>query len=201
MEDFRMEDLKNASLETFGRPQLGLEPPRGGAEAADFLGALQRLIGLHRTLLELVRSERDALLGADLKLIHEATLAKEAVIEQIRAVEAERARSMAAFLAAHPALRGPGGAPTLTELLQGLEPQEPALASRLQSARNALQLLVTRILEQSAGNRAICERTLGHLERMKKNVLGEASPHSERYSQQGQRVGAAPPARLVSREA
>ena len=55
---------------------------------------LQKLLGLHRQLLETVRMEREALTSADLKGIQEAAYAKEALIETIRQQESIRLRAL-----------------------------------------------------------------------------------------------------------
>ncbi|MGZ3700077.1 MAG: flagellar export chaperone FlgN, partial [Bdellovibrionota bacterium] len=51
---------------------------------------LQRLLGLHRQLLDTVRLEREALTQADLKGIQEASVAKQALVEAIRQSDTER---------------------------------------------------------------------------------------------------------------
>ena len=58
---------------------------------------LQKLVGLHRQLYEVCRAERDALIGADVKLIQEQTHAKELVIETIKQHEMDRIRATASL--------------------------------------------------------------------------------------------------------
>ena len=72
------------------------------------LGTLQRLLSLHRRLLDAIRTEREALLSADVRRIHDVTLEKQGVLHEIQVAEQERvnaARTVAALLNA-PATTG-----------------------------------------------------------------------------------------------
>ena len=54
------------------------------------LSLLQKLTGLHKDLLEVVRAERQALADADLKTLQDCVFKKEALIETIRISESRR---------------------------------------------------------------------------------------------------------------
>ncbi len=161
--------------------------------------SLQALIGLHRQLLETVRREREALTQADLSGIQEATFAKEALIEQIRNVDAARTRSLAELALS---LKRPMRELTLTNIVISVQTMFPKHADQLRSSYNALQVLTDRISEQNGYNRELIERSLEHVHNMKQNVLGESVPASSTYSAQGQKVNrGASGARLISQEA
>ena len=166
--------------------------------AARLQQSLQKLIGLHRQLLETVRLERDALLSADVRAIQETTLAKEALIESIRVADNERLHVIGDLALAW---KKPARELTLSNVIIVIQGESLKAADQLRSSQTALQLLVQRTQEQNQNNRKICERSLSTLQTMKKNVLGEAAPKSDVYSQQGQRVNAAAQSRLLSREA
>jgi hypothetical protein len=149
--------------------------------------ALQRLIGLHRQLLDNVRLERKALVDADLKAIQEATVAKQALIEGIHQAEAARQKLVPAI--------------TLSALIMEIQGSDLKLSEQFRTAQNALTILIQRITEQNDDNRALVEKSLRHVNEMKKNVLGESVPKSNTYNQQGQKSGTARGARMLSREA
>lgn len=159
--------------------------------------ALQKLIGLHRQLMENVRLEREALTQADLKAIHDCTAAKQALIESIRQAEAQRLRAMGELAK----LWGK----TLGELSLGaivihLQDKDLEAAEKFRSVLNTLTVLIQRISEQNDSNRALLEASLVHVHTMKKNILGESVPKSNVYNPQGQKSGGASGARLISKE-
>lgn len=160
--------------------------------------SLQKLIGLHRQLLESVRSERDGLLSADVKVLQETTNAKEALIEAIKRTESERMGIIGALALSW---KRPARELSLSNVIIAIQGEDLKSADLLRSSQNALNVLIQRITEQNAANKQICDRSLGHLDVMKKNVLGEGTPRSDVYSQQGQRVNGPTQSRLLSREA
>ncbi len=172
-------------------------PSRTDETTAKLHQSLQKLIGLHRQLLEAVRQERDSLLSADLKLVQDSTYAKEALIESIRQAEVERMRITGDYALAW---KKPLSELSLSNIIIGIQGDNLKAADQLRSSQNALQVLVSRIVEQNSNNRKICERSLTHFNAMKKNVLGESAPRSDVYSQQGQRVNGPAQSRLLSRE-
>jgi flagellar biosynthesis/type III secretory pathway chaperone len=159
---------------------------------------LQKMTGLHRQLWDTVRAERDALVLADNKALHDAVLAKEALIEAIRQQEYERVQQLEVLSIAWN--RRPQDL-TLSEIAIQLQGRDPKRAEQLRSTYNALTILIERVTEQNADNGVLAARSLEHIENMKKNVLGEGAPHSGTYTQEGQRAGASSGARLISKEA
>ena len=160
--------------------------------------SLQKLIGHHRQLLEVVRIEHRALVDADLKAIQEVTLAKQGVIELIRQSETERMKilSQLAVLWKKP-LRDL----TLNAVAIAIQGHDPKMADQLRSAYNALTILVKRIAEQNDSNRVLVNKSLEHINQMKSNILGEAVPKASTYTQQGTKAGGRANSRLISKEA
>lgn len=165
---------------------------------AVILASLQKLIGLHRQLLEACRAEREALVQADLRQIQESTLAKQGLIDSIRHAESQRidAVSQLSML-----WKKPVRELSLPNLIIAVQGQDPKGAEQLRSVFNALTILIQRITEQNDDNRQLVERSLAHVNDMKRNVLGEAVPKSDTYTPQGQRSGVTGGARLISHEA
>jgi hypothetical protein len=161
---------------------------------------LQKLLGLHRQLMDTVRLEKEALVAADLKGIQETTLAKEAILQAVRHAESER---LAAAAALAMAWKKPLRELTLPAIVIAIQGRDGRSAELLRSTHNALRILIERIVEMNAENRVLVESSLGHVEKMKKNVLGEAVPAADVYTSQGQRTAgsAAAAPRLISREA
>ena len=163
----------------------------------NLLEALQKLVGLHREMLNCVRSEKEALISADLKVIQEITYAKEALINSIYQWDKERSKN-SQHLAIY--LRKPVAEITLSNIIIAIQGNDLKTADKLRSSSAALNLLVTRINEQNAENRQLVETTLHHIQEMKKNVLGEAEQKSETYSSYGKKVNSAGASRLISKE-
>ena len=159
---------------------------------------LSDLIGLHRRLMEAVRIEREALVSADLKGVQDTTLAKEGMIEQIRNLETARLKVMGVLAMAW---KKPLRELSLPNVIIAIQGYDPKAAEKLRSSQNALVMLIQRITDQNKENQVLVEKFLGHLNNMKRNVLGEAVPRSNVYTPQGQRASGNPGARLISKEA
>jgi hypothetical protein len=159
--------------------------------------ALQKLIGLHRQLLDTVRLERDALIQADLKDIQEATFAKQALIEAIRQTEAGRVAALEEIAGLW---KVPPATLTLSELIIRIQGTDLKTAEVLRSALNTLTILVKRVSDQNDENRRLVEGFLNHLNEMKRNVMGESAPRADVYNQSGRRAPQPGGARLISRE-
>jgi hypothetical protein len=160
--------------------------------------AIQKLIGLHRQLLDVVRNERETLIEANVKAIEEITSIKQGLIGEIRAVEAERMRATAEL--ARLWRREPIEL-TLGNLIIIVQGRDLKLAEQLRTSLNAITILIERITEQNESNRALVERSLEHVHEMKKNILGESVPKSTTYTQQGQKTPGMQGARIISKEA
>ncbi len=159
---------------------------------------LQKLIGLHRQLLEKVRQEREALVAVNIPLIQEITHSKESLIEMVRQEESKRLKYTGELAIAW---KKPLRELTLPSIIIAIQGQDSKTAEQLRSSYNALSFLIQRIDEQNQSNKRLIQESLKHVENMKKNVLGEAAPRSEVYTQQGQKTaGASGASRLISKE-
>lgn len=159
---------------------------------------LQKLIGFHRQLLDIVRSEREAITNADLKAIQDATYAKTALVEAIRQAEQQRQEFVAELSIQW---KRPASDLTLPNIIIAVQGTDLPAADQLRSAYQALLLLIQRVTEQNSYNKTLVERSLENIHTMKKNVLGEAAPRSDTYTQNGQRQnGGNAGSRLLSRE-
>lgn len=159
---------------------------------------LSRMLGLHRQLYETCKLERDAFVAADVKLITEQTHAKELIIETIRQAEAERIR-ISTFIALD--WKVPLKDLTLNFIIREVEPRNAERAERFRSALTALTVLIDRAKKLNESNRELVEKSLEHVNAMKKNVLGEAVPATDTYGNQGQKLPNTSGARLLSTEA
>jgi hypothetical protein len=160
--------------------------------------SLQRLTGLHRQLMETVRMERVALVAADIPRIEEATVAKQAIIEAIRAAESDRLKcTIELAVALHKQVRDL----TLPNIIIIVQGYDQKLSERLQTAFNALTLLIKRISEQNTENQTLVENSLMHIQNMKNNVLRETVPKSTGYTSKGQKSNGRNGARLIEKDA
>jgi flagellar biosynthesis/type III secretory pathway chaperone len=160
--------------------------------------ALSQLTGLHRQLLDLVRTEREALIAADLKVIQDVTVAKQGLIESIAQAESARLKSVGDLAMLW---KRPFRELTLPNLIIAIQGDDAKSAEQLRSTYNTLTVLVRHISEQNEANRALVEKSLRHVDEMKRNVLGEADPKAATYTAHGQRTPSTAGARLLSREA
>lgn len=158
---------------------------------------LQKLIGLHRQLLETVRMEHNALVEANLKAIEEAVFAKQALIEAIKHAESERIKALGELSVVW---KKPVSDLTLSAIVIAIQGRDPKFAEQFRSALNALNILIKRVSDQNQENRALVDRSLEHLHAMKKNVLGEAAPKTDVYNQKGYRSTSQSSSRLISKE-
>jgi len=161
------------------------------------LGTLQRLLSLHRRLLDAIRTEREALLSADVRRIHDVTLEKQGVLHEIQVAEQERvnaARTVAALLNA------PADGAGLSNLILLAQAASLRISDQLRSVQQALQLLVSRIQEQNQANLRLVETSLVHVNEMKKNIIGESMPASGTYSSSGQKQNSPAQPRMLSTE-
>ena len=160
--------------------------------------SLQKLVGLHRQLLDTCRIEREALAQADLKQIEESTLAKQTVVDAIRQAEESRILHVTELARLW---KKPIRELSLPNLILAIQAQDPKASEQYRSSFNTLTILIQRIIEQNDDNKRLVARSLANLNEMKRNVLGEAVPKSNTYTSQGQRAGVTGGARLLSKEA
>lgn len=143
---------------------------------------LEKLIALHRNLLDVLREEHGHMVAIDVKGLGETAHAKEVMLgeiwnhEQLRIKAAER---LSVALALDPR------SATLLSISAALPAPD---GEKLRSARTALNLLVSQAKELNARNMAFAENSLQRIDEMKKNVLGLANnTNKENYSNSGVR--------------
>lgn len=164
------------------------------------LACLQKLIGIHRQLLETVRQEHEAIINARHKDLQEAVYAKEALLESIRIQERER-QGVVDKIAQQ--LNRPIEEITLSIIVLEVQNIDAKFSELLRSSQTALKMLAERVIEQNNYNRELLQQSLDHVHEMKRNVLGESKPKSQTYTAQGRKslVGEQNNnARLISKE-
>lgn len=162
--------------------------------------SLHELINLHRQLHEVVKSENEAIVNADVKATYEAAAAKEALIHWIHQAEMSR-QTVVYAIAQEENLETQ--TPSLRELILHFQSKDPEVSSRFQSDLNMLVLLVERIKKQNEANGKLIATSLQHINNMKKNIFGETTHQARTYNQQGQKNTASANEhgpRLISRE-
>jgi flagellar biosynthesis/type III secretory pathway chaperone len=159
---------------------------------------LQKLTGLHRQLMDIVRVERDSLIQADIKGIESAIVTKQKLIEDIYQTETARLKLTAELAVTW---KRPYRELTLPNIIIAVQGIDPKGAEQLRSVFNTLTVLIQRITAQNQDNRSLVERSLGHVHNMKRNILGEATPRSSTYTPQGQKTNGPVTQRIISREA
>jgi flagellar biosynthesis/type III secretory pathway chaperone len=161
---------------------------------------LQELIGLHRQLYEVVKSENEAITQADVRGTYEATSAKEALIHWIHQAELSRQALVRTWCEADGIT--PADA-TLRNLILRVRAEDQTLADRLQTDLTTLLVLVERIKKQNELNGSLVNESLKHIHNMKQNIFGETNPKAATYNQTGQRNAGSTSAhgpRLISKE-
>ena len=161
---------------------------------------LQELIGLHRQLYEVVKTENDAIANADVKGTYDAAAAKEALIHWIHQSEMSR-QAIVHALAYEEKLENK--TPSLRQIIIHYQIIKPELSAQLQTDLSSLLVLVDRIKKQNELNGKLVEASLKHIQNMKKNIFGETTHQGRTYNQQGQKNTASASEhgpRLISRE-
>ncbi|MEW6056015.1 MAG: flagellar protein FlgN [Bdellovibrionota bacterium] len=141
---------------------------------------LEKLVALHRNLVDLLREEFSHMASVDVKGLIEASHAKEAILNEIW--NQEQLRIQAAIELASQCQLDPN---TLT--LKSIAGYLPAgEAEKLHNAGTALTLLVTQAKELNSKNMEFAESSLSRIEEMKRNVLGlNNNSIKENYSNSG----------------
>ena len=159
---------------------------------------LQRLIGLHRQLLDITRREKTALLEMNLKEVQENTFDKEATLYSVHQAETERQRKISEIAIL---TKTPVEELTIQKLVIQVQGSDIKMAEQLRTTANALTVLIDRIKDQNKENSRLVEQSLIHIREMKRNVLGESQRGSETYGAKGQKVTPSSESRLLKGEA
>ena len=146
--------------------------------------SLQELIGLHRQLYEVVKSENEAISNADTRATYDAVTAKEALVHWIHQAEMSR-QSIVYAIAQEENLET--NTPSLKDLIRIYFSKNQETANQLQTDLSSLIVLVERIKTQNTINGRLVESSLKHIHNMKKNIFGETTHQGRTYNQQGQK--------------
>lgn len=168
------------------------------AEINLLLASLQKLVGVYRQLLEVVRAEKEALVSAELRAIQEVTARKQALLETIRQEETARLKLVTEFAMKW---KTPIKEITASALAIQIQAQDMKLADQLRSVSNTLSVMIKRAADQNEENKLLVQKSLEHIGAMKRNVLGESTAKANTYNPQGQKSRGAGGSRFVSKEA
>jgi hypothetical protein len=151
-------------------------------ESKQLHGVLEKLIGLHRSLCELLRDEHAHMIAVDLKGLADAAGAKESLLAEIWSFEQARIRQTEEII------RQLGIQPTEATLLAIADKLPSPDSEDLRNARTALNLLVNQARDLNTRNMAFAEESLSRIEELKRNALGLTNTATkENYSNSGAR--------------
>lgn len=150
-------------------------------EISELRFVLDRLVALHGNLVEVLRVEFAHMTDLDVKSLGEATNAKEVILSEIWNLEHLRIQACEKVATS---LGLDAQNATLLTIANALpEAQDGAY---LRQVRTALGLLVDKAKTLNTQNMDFAAASLGHIDEMKRNVLGISNQASqENYSQSG----------------
>lgn len=133
------------------------------------LHSLEDLTKLYRSLLDIVRKEKDLLLAASAEQLQENNHAKESIIYKIRTIDGARERYAKEFAYL---IGGDVAQPRLLELAKIVQGSE---ADRLRSIHSTLELLVRRTSELNRENEIYAQSALNTLNGAIEEIKGTLS--------------------------
>jgi flagellar biosynthesis/type III secretory pathway chaperone len=159
---------------------------------------LRHQLALYRQLVDLLREEKEHVVGVRLKEVRECTYSKEALLDEIHREEYRRqrwSRETAAFLGL------PEGEITIELVASRIAP--PDQYEGLVSLKLALLHMVKKAGEMNSDNRALVESALKDAQQLKRNILGLTSDQAQVYGPKGNMGSGAREqgARFLSKEA
>lgn len=161
---------------------------------AGLIGTLEDQVKVYRSLLEVVRKEREILVSANLDDLNENNRSKEAMLIKIRALEAQRLKAAADV---YLSLGMNGDQPRLLDIARFVS---DAQADKLRSIHSVLELLLKRVQEYNRQNESLVQSALTNITGAM-NALKNTLQEKPTYQKQGEVQGQAPAGQLVSREA
>jgi flagellar biosynthesis/type III secretory pathway chaperone len=151
--------------------------------SSDLEYALEKLIALHRSLVDLLAEEYAHMGAVDIKGLAEAAQTKEVLLSEI--MTHEELRLTAALDLAKKVGASPESAQSLAILTKHLSDSD---AHRVRQLGTVLTMLVTQAKEANIKNMSFVEASLERIEQMKKNVLGlNNNAPKENYANTGLR--------------
>ena len=140
---------------------------------------LRHQLALYRQLVDLLREEKEHIVGVRMKEVRESTYAKEALLDEIHREEFRRqkwVKESAALLAVSEK------EVTIELLASRLAPVEH---ENLVSLKLALTHMVKKAREMNSDNRALVETALKDAQALKRNILGLTSDQAQVYGPKG----------------
>ncbi len=157
-------------------------------------GTLDDLVKIYRSLLDVVRREKEILTDSRLDELNENNKSKDALLVRIRTLENSRmksAREMAQILG------GDVDQPRLLELAAKMPGER---GDRLRNLHSVLELLVRRVAEVNKQNEELVQSALRHITGAMEAVKEGLAPKST-YEKHGSVTGRVEGGALVNREA
>lgn len=158
------------------------------------VAVLEEQIRVYRTLLDIVRKEKEILISANLDDLNENNRSKEAMLIKIRTLESDRL-SRAGELFNDLGLQG--DQPRLIEMARHLDMES---ADRLRNIHSVLDLLLRRVQEFNKQNEALVQAALSNITGAMNAIKGTLADKPT-YQKKGEVEGITPAGQLVSREA
>lgn len=157
------------------------------------IGVLEEEIKIYRTLLDIVRKEKDILISANLDDLNENNRAKEAMLLKIRALEAQRLKNA---VEVYQALNLNGEQPRLLEIARHVDDET---AEKLRNVHSVLDLLLRRIQEFNRSNEDLVQSAL-HNVTGAMNAIKSSVQEKPTYQKKGEVEGHMQSGHLVSRQ-
>lgn len=158
------------------------------------ISTLEDQVKVYRTLLDVVRKEKEILISANLDELNENNRAKESMLIKIRALEAQRLKAAADV---YLSIGISGDQPRLLEIARFVT---DAQGEKLRSIHSVLELLLKRVQEYNRQNESLVQSALTHITGAM-NSIKSSLQDKPVYQKQGEVQGQAPAGQLVSREA
>lgn len=180
---------------------LQMEPSRkGGADEqqvlyTDLSDCLESLIKVYRSILEVVRKEKEILVASRLDELNENNKSKDAMLVRVRSLENQRMKC------ARDLAQAVGADVEQPRLLDIANHCDPRWQDRLRNLHSVLELLVRRVAEVNRQNEELVKAALDNITGAMEAIRDGLKPKAT-YARQGQVAsGKAEGGRLVSREA
>lgn len=159
---------------------------------------LKHQLAIYRQLVDLLREEREHIVGVRMKEMRESTYSKEALLDEAHREEFRRkawVKEAAAFL------RMRESEVTIEVIAQRMAPRDQH--ESMISLKLALIHMVKKAREMNSDNQALVEAALRDTQQMKRNILGLSSDKPQTYGPKGSMDSGAREqgARFLSKEA
>jgi len=159
---------------------------------------LRHQLSLYRQLVDLLREEKEHIVGVRLKEVRECTYSKEALLDEVYREEYRRqkwVKEAAGFLGI------PEAEVTMEIVASRIAPTDQF--ETLVSLKLALTHMVKKAREMNSDNRALVESALRDAQQLKRNILGLSSDQAQVYGPKGNMGSGAREqgARFLSKEA